>query len=222
MNNEGSIGMIESNIDNAQQGDDEEVVLYINTGYGNEVTLGSTMDAMIDAADDIPVPTWRELVDILGYGMSDEVEVALGPKIDGMVAAKFDADLAADPDASASTWLELMEMLGCDADDEVPAEVFERHRDQVADRQYFQVDNFSGAQAEAFDLIRSLALFPMDKDGNGDAHGVFLQQTLANGPRKTVWIEGEAGANWLRSETARQGRKIRIEFFPPLRSSAQE
>lgn len=76
----------------------------------------------------------------------------------------------------------------------------------------FHVDNRSGAEAHAFEFIESLQLFPTDKDGNGAAHGVALEQSYANGPRKFVTIADESAANWLVNECAKRGVAVVVEF----------
>lgn len=42
----------------------ERVTLYVNTAYGNEVTLGGTMDDDIDSFGDV---TWREFIEDYRY-----------------------------------------------------------------------------------------------------------------------------------------------------------
>ena len=76
----------------------------------------------------------------------------------------------------------------------------------------FHVDNRSGAEAHAFELIESLQLFPTDKDGNGAAHGVALEQSYANGPRKYVTISDKGAANWLVKECAKRGVEVVVKF----------
>lgn len=76
----------------------------------------------------------------------------------------------------------------------------------------FHVDNIEGPEARAFNLISSLELFPMDKNGNGQANGVWLEQTTANGPRKVVLIENESAAAWLRQQFVERGLNVEIRF----------
>jgi hypothetical protein len=84
----------------------------------------------------------------------------------------------------------------------------ETYYDQLS----FDVDNRSGAEALAFNLLESLQLFPMDQDGNGSTEGVTLEQTYANGPRKYVIVEDEGAAVWLTTACAVRGVEIVVKF----------
>ena len=88
---------------------------------------------------------------------------------------------------------------------------------ETIDRYYsdieFYVGNSEGAEAAAFEFIGSLEIFPIDIDGNGASNGVWLQQTYANGPRKTVLIEDETAADWLRQKFKEKGVDVEIKFI---------
>jgi hypothetical protein len=162
--------------------DQERVSLYVNTGYGNEVTLGGTMDDDIDSFGDV---TWREFIE--DYRCED-------------ISSHLH---------NLDEWLE--EEYGISA-----GQLEDKLDDKAVDRYYtdlsFHQDNSSGGNAEAFDLIRSLELFPMDRDGNGAAHGVQLDQSTANGPRKTVWIADQVAADWLIKQAAERGVLLEVVF----------
>ena len=76
----------------------------------------------------------------------------------------------------------------------------------------FFLDNTAGPEAKAFDFLRDLNLFPMDIDGNGEAEGVSLVQTTANGPKKYVYIEDESAASWLTSELIARDLTVKLKF----------
>ncbi|MFZ4702203.1 MAG: hypothetical protein ACOYMG_19345 [Candidatus Methylumidiphilus sp.] len=88
---------------------------------------------------------------------------------------------------------------------------------ETIDRYYsdieFHVGNYEGAEAAAFNFIGSLNIFPTDIDGNGASNGVWLQQTYADGPRKTVLIEDETAAEWLRQRFKEKGVDVEIKFI---------
>ena len=164
------------------QSEKERVPLYVSPEYGNEVTLGGTMDDDIDSFGDV---TWREFIeDCRNEDLSSHLD---------------DLD----------EWLE--DEYGISAsqlDDKLDAKAVDRHYSDLS----FHQDNFSGGNAEAFNLIRSLQLFPMDRDGNGAAHGVQLDQSTANGPRKTAWIADQAAADWLIKQAAERGVLLNVVF----------
>jgi hypothetical protein len=166
----------------ADKCDQERFTLYVNIGYGNEVTLGCTMDGDIDSFGDV---TWREFIE--DYRNED-------------ISSHLD-DL--------DQWLE--DEYGISA-----SQLEDTLDDKAVDRYYsdlsFHQDNSSGASAEAFNLIRSMKLFPMDRDGNGSDHGVELSQSTANGPRKTVWIADQAAADWLVEQAAERGFLLDVVF----------
>lgn len=160
----------------------ERITLYVNTECDNEVTLGGTMDADIDSFGDV---TWREFIeDYLNEDISSYQD-------------------------SLDEWLEME--YGISA-----SQLENKLDDKAIDRYYdtlsFHQDNSSGGNAEAFDLIRSLELFPMDRDGNGSAHGVEIVQSIANGPRKTVWLADQAAADWLVKQAAERGVLLEVLF----------
>ena len=76
----------------------------------------------------------------------------------------------------------------------------------------FHQNNFSGGNAELFDLIRSFDLFEMDCDGNGSANGVQINQSMADMPRKSVWIAGPEAADWLVQQAAKRGVSLDVIF----------
>lgn len=160
----------------------ERITLYVNTEYDNEVTLGGTMDDDVDSFGDV---TWREFIE--DYRHED-----------------FSSHLD-----NLDEWLE--EEYGISAN-----QLEEKLDNKAVDRYYtelsFHQDNSSGGNAEAFTLIRSLELFSMDRDGNGSAHGVALDQSTADGPRKTVWIADQAAADWLVAQAAERGVLLDVVF----------
>ena len=89
-----------------------------------------------------------------------------------------------------------------------PNEV-ERYYDDLS----FHLGNSAGNEAYAFNFIRSLALFPMDIDGNGGVNGVWLEQTTADGPRKIVQIEDASAAEWLQQQFSERGLNVEIKFI---------
>lgn len=162
--------------------DQERLTLYVNVEYGNEVTLECTMDSDIDSFGDV---TWREFIE--DYRNED-------------ISSHLD-DL--------DEWLDdEYGICASQLDDTLDAKAVDRYYTDLSSQQ----DNSSGANAEAFDLIRSMKLFPMDRDGNGSAHGVQLDQSTANGPRKTVWISDQAAADWLVQQAAERGILLDVVF----------
>jgi len=93
-------------------------------------------------------------------------------------------------------------------DEKIDSETVNRY---YSDLSYYQ-DNTSGGNVQAFSLIRSLQLFPMDQDGNGSGHGVELYQSTANGPRKFVFISDVDAANWLVDQAAIKGVQLVVVF----------
>jgi len=156
--------------------------LYVNSDYCDEVTLNCTMDDDIDSFGDL---TWREFIeDYRSENLSEHQDCL-------------------------DEWL--------DADYGITPNQLDENLDKAAiDRYYtdlsFRQDNVTGANAEAFELIRSLELFPMDRDGNGSFHGVTLDQSTANGPRKSVWIEDRESADWLIQQAAKRGVVLNVVF----------
>jgi hypothetical protein len=154
--------------------------LYVNTEYGNSVTLDATMASEIDDFGNL---TWRELlVDVIGESL--EYLLQDDHLLDYYRIEKSQLDCA----------LEASEV--------------DRFYSQIS----FHADNKAGAEALAFNLLHSLQLFPMDKDGNGSHQGVSLDQTYANGPRKYVIIADESAAIWLTAECASRGLEVDVEF----------
>jgi hypothetical protein len=160
----------------------QSFTLYVNTEYGNEVTLGGTLDDDIDSFGDV---TWREIIEEYRF-----------------------EDIAAHA-GNLDEWLD--DEYGISA-----SQLDETLDDKAVDRYYttlsFHHDNSSGESAKAFNLIRSLQLFPMDRDGNGSEHGVQLDQSTANGPRKTVWISDQQAADWLVEKARERGVLLKVVF----------
>jgi hypothetical protein len=170
-------------MDNSDANSDQErITLYVNTECDNEVTLGGAMDADIDSFGDV---TWREFIENYLY-----------------------EDISNYQD-SLDQWLEMEYGISASQlEDKLDAKAIDRYYDTLS----FHQDNYSGGNAEAFDLIRSLELFPMDRDGNGSAHGVELVQSTANGPRKTVWIADQTAADWLVEQASERGVHLEVLF----------
>lgn len=170
-------------MDNSDANSDQErITLYVNTECDNEVTLGGAMDADIDSFGDV---TWREFIENYLY-----------------------EDISNYQD-SLDEWLEMEYGISASQlEDKLDAKAIDRYYDTLS----FHQDNSSGGNAEAFDLIRSLELFPMDRDGNGSAHGVELAQSTANGPRKTVWIADQTAADWLVEQASERGVHLEVLF----------
>jgi hypothetical protein len=170
-------------IDNSDASSDQErITLYVNTECDNEVTLGGTMEADIDSFGDV---TWREFIEDYLYEDISSYQDCLDEWLEteyGISAKQLEVKL--------------------------DAKAIDRYYDALSLHQ----DNSSGGNAEAFDLIWSLKLFPMDPDGNGSAHGVELVQSTANGPRKTVWITDPAAADWLVEQAAERGVRLEVLF----------
>jgi hypothetical protein len=70
----------------------------------------------------------------------------------------------------------------------------------------------TGSNVEVFELIWSLDLFPTDDDGNGVSNGIRLEQSTANGPRKSVYIDSPESAQWLIAKAAEQGVTLEVRF----------
>jgi len=170
-------------IDNSHANSDQErITLYVNTECDNEVTLGGTMEADIDSFGDV---TWREFIEDYLYEDISSYQDCLDEWLEteyGISAKQLEVKL--------------------------DAKAIDRYYDALSLHQ----DNSSGGNAEAFDLIWSLKLFPMDPDGNGSAHGVELVQSMANGPRKTVWIADQTAADWLIEQAAERGVLLEVLF----------
>lgn len=140
------------------------------------------MDADIDSFGDV---TWREFIEDYLY-----------------------EDISSYQD-SLDEWLEMEYGISVrQLDDKLDAKAIDRYYDTLSLHQ----DNYSGGNAEAFDLIWSLKLFPINHDGNGSAHGVELVQSTANGPRKTVWIADQTAADWLVEQAAERGVYLEVLF----------
>jgi|GEM_PF-2653410 len=92
--------------------------------------------------------------------------------------------------------------------DEIDSATFQKYQDRI----YYWVDNYVGGNARAFDLIASLSSFSTDEMGNGSMHGVSTSQSTSNGPKKSVCIDNEAAAKWLKQAFANEGIAIEIEF----------
>jgi hypothetical protein len=95
-----------------------------------------------------------------------------------------------------------------DLHETIPPQIVDLHFDAI----YYYHENVAGGGAKAFSLIRSLNVIPVNNDGSGELNGVILEQTTANGPRKTVYIDAPESATWLASEAAKQGVRLSIMF----------
>ncbi len=127
---------------------------------------------------------WRELLeDVLGHDLSQQAD--LDEWLDGMFGITREQ-----------------------LEENIPDQAIDRFYSELA----FDQDNFTGGAARAFNLIRSLDLFPMDKDGNGGAHGVTLMQTTANGPAKHVFIQDQRAAQWLTEQLRARAIQVEIEY----------
>jgi hypothetical protein len=156
-------------------------VLYVNTTYENQVSIGLPIEDEIDDFGDI---TWRQLLeDVL------QEELPSGPELD--------------------SWLEDNYGITADQLDEtIDEEHVERWYDSIAR----SIDLSSGAGAQAYDLVRELALFPVDEDGQGSANGVHLWFTISDGPRKYLIVDDDAAARWLLQACRERGVAIDIQF----------
>lgn len=157
------------------------LTLYVNKGYGNQVSLDGTLDAEIDNFGDI---TWQQLLeDVLG-----EVLPA---------------------DKKLKRWLmDNYDITPDDLDETIGEAEVQRWSSSIA----YWIDFEAGAGALAYDLVRDLELFPVDKEGGGSANGVHLQCTTANGPRKFLLVDDEAAAQWLAQACCERGTLVEIEF----------
>ena len=90
----------------------------------------------------------------------------------------------------------------------IDSATFEKYQDSI----YYWIDNSIGGNARAFDLITSLSSFTTDEMGNGSMNGVTTSQSTCNGPKKSVCIENEAAADWLKQSFANEGIAIEIKF----------
>ena len=167
----------------AEEGHEKEVnILYVNADYCDEVTLNCPMGADIDSFGDI---TWREFIEDCRHENISEHEDCLEDWLD--------EDYGITPNQ---------------LDEKLDQAAIDRYYSDLAYRQ----DNETGGNVEAFKLIQSLELFPMDRDGNGSSHGVTLSQSTADGPRKYVWIDDQASADWLIQQAAERGVLLTVVF----------
>ena len=161
--------------------------------------------------------------------MADKITLYVNEEYDNQVT--MDETLSSEIDSfSDITWRYLIENIieDCLPDDEVDeyldmnygisADQLDERLDRINIDSYyskiaFHIDNQVGSEACAFDFLRSLEIFPTDKDGNGDMNGVELVQTTANGPKKIVYIQDMKSANWLKRECKKKGVVINIEFI---------
>jgi hypothetical protein len=175
----------QDDVDDVDELDDlpkEPVVIYVNTSCDNEATAGETIDDLAASLGDV---TWRELL-----------EECLRENV-----ADHEHDLA--------EWLE--DYYGLepgDLDKKIDAKAVDRYYPQLCFRQ----DNMTGSNVEVFELIWSLDLFPTDDDGNGVSNGIRLEQSTANGPRKSVYIDSPESAQWLIAKAAEQGVTLEVRF----------
>lgn len=156
-------------------------VLYVNTDYENQISIGLPIGDEIDDFGDI---TWRQLLEEV---LQEELPSG----------------------AELEPWLE--DNYGITAD-QLEETLGEEHVERWYDSIARSIDLSSGAGAQAYDLVRDLALFPVDEDGQGSANGVHLWRTSANGPRKFLVVEDEAAAQWLVQACRERGVAIDIQF----------
>lgn len=93
-----------------------------------------------------------------------------------------------------------------DLDKEISAYAQNKYYDRIS----YHLDNITGPGTDAFNLIRSMDLVPLDVDGNGGAYGVTLVQSTADGPRKYTYIDDDAAAQWLALQFLAQNLDITI------------
>lgn len=96
-----------------------------------------------------------------------------------------------------------------DLDVEIDSDTFQKHQDRI----YFWIDNEVGGNAKAFNLVTSLSSFITDEIGNGSMNGVTTSQSTANGAAKSVYVENESAAAWLKQAFADEGISIAIVFI---------
>jgi hypothetical protein len=156
-------------------------VLYVNTAYDNQVSLGQTIASEIEDFGDI---TWRQLLEEVR-----EESLPSGEELD--------------------PWLEdNYRITPGQLDVKLSKDEVESWYSSIA----YWVDFYVGAGAQAYDLVSEIELFPIDKEGEGSAHGVHLWCTTANGPRKFLVIDDETAARWLVQACRERGTAIVIEF----------
>jgi hypothetical protein len=126
---------------------------------------------------------------------------------------------------SAITWRELIEeCLGqtikqefLEMDFGIKYSELDNQLNDLAVDKYFETlryryDNLTGPGAKAYELIKSLNLFPTNRQGNGSFNGVSLEQTFGNGPKRRAYIESQESSDWLVERAAERGLKFRIVF----------
>lgn len=107
---------------------------------------------------------------------------------------------------------ELLDCYGIEKSDlnvEIDSDTFQKYHDRI----YFWIDNEVGGNAKAFDLVTGLSSFITDEMGNGSMNGVTTSQSTANGSAKSVYIENETAAKWLKQTFANESISVEIEFI---------
>ena len=96
-----------------------------------------------------------------------------------------------------------------DLNDFIDEQTSEKFYDKIC----YYFDNYESTEVAAYHFIKDLDLIALDKNGTGHSKGVELVQTLANGPRKEVYIEDEKAAEWLISECKKKNVAVEIKFI---------
>ena len=95
-----------------------------------------------------------------------------------------------------------------DRNDYIDNETIEAYETDIL----FYIDNYCSPEVDAYYLIKELDLLPLDKNGTGSLNGVHLFQTLANGPKKEVYIDDENAAKWLITECKKRNIDLEVIF----------
>ena len=95
-----------------------------------------------------------------------------------------------------------------DPNDYIDNETIEAYETDIL----FYIDNYCSPEVDAYYFIKELDLLPLDKNGTGSLNGVHLVQTLANGPRKEVYIDDENAAKWLITECKKRNIELEVIF----------
>ena len=158
------------------------MVIYVNTGFHNECTLDRPMQDEVDEFGDI---TWRQLL----------CEVLEDPL----------------PTDAAELSEHLEDRYGINPSrlgHKLSHDTVDAYQNDIA----YWVDNISGGEARAHDLVKELGILVLDDEDSGSSHGVHLWRTTADGPRKFLVVEDEDAAHWLTGQFNARGLAVEIRF----------
>jgi hypothetical protein len=106
---------------------------------------------------------------------------------------------------------DLLEIYGLDQtslDEAITESAWDKYYENIR----FSHDNYTGASARLFKLLRDSGVFDTDIDGNVEINGCGMSQTTHNGPRKIVTIANEKSVCWLTEELRKNSIFVEMVF----------